>query len=209
MKLKDIFGRGRIIGLASEKNTGKTNNLVYLIKEFRERNKKTPLYIFGFEEKALNTLLQLENIYEISTLEHLSEKKDCILIIDEFQKLSLNDRRYKKQTDGFVDFIHHNNNYVILSSPNVSEFNSVIGRIFEGWLIKTLHSDNLVNGSQLKRIVNAYQGRFKSINDIVVPKDKLLLVNKEKEVVINCPYVKEADDKLNNKDLFETNSKLS
>lgn len=209
MKIKKIFEIGRIIGLASSKNTGKTNNLVYLVKEFREKNKETPIYIFGFEDKAIKLLTKLPNVSEISSLDHISDKENCIFIIDEFQKLKLNDRRYKELTDSFVDFIYHKNNYAILSSPNISEFNSVIGRIFEGWLIKTLRYDSLVNGSHLKKIVDKYKGRFKSINDIIVPKDVLILVNNEKEEIIKCDYIKEADDKLNQMNLFKLSEKKS
>lgn len=201
--MKKIFEEGRIIALAGAKNSGKTNNLVSLIVEFREKNKETPIYVFGLEEKSLKYLLSFKNIYEISSLEQLSTKENCILIIDEFQKLKLNDRRYKDQLDSFVDFIYHKNNYVILSSPNLREFNSVIGSIFDGWLIKTIKSDNLVNGSHLKKIVKKYQGRFKSINDIITPKNKLILMNSKKEVIFTLKYIENADDKKNQRNLFK------
>ena len=70
-------------------------------------------------------------------------------------------------------------------------------------MIKTLHKNNLVNGSHLKKVVDLYHGNFKSINDILVPMDTLILINKDKEEIIKCPYVVEADDKLGQKDLFK------
>ncbi len=78
-----------------------------------------------------------------------------------FKKLKLNDRRCKDTLDEFIDFVYHNNVYVIFSSPNIREFNSVIGGVIEQWLLKTVRKDMCINGSQLKKVVEEYNGRFK------------------------------------------------
>ena len=202
MKFKTIFGDCRIVGLAGEKDSGKTNNLIYLLLEYRKHNNKIPIYVYGMKE---NIIKQLEkyNIYAISSLKHLIDKENCILAIDEAQKLKLNDRRFKDERDEFVDFVYHNNVYTILSCPNIREFNSVLGGIIEKWLLKTIKIDNCVNGSQLKREIENYKGNYKKLGSIVVPKDKLLLINEEQEIILECDYIKEVDLKKENINLFE------
>ena len=49
----------------------------------------------------------------------------------------------------------------------------------------------------------AYKGPYKIINNIVVPLNELLVLNDDKEMVINCEYVKFADTKKDNLNLFE------
>jgi hypothetical protein len=202
-KLKIIFGDKRIVGLAGEKSTGKTNNLVHLIKDFRKTNKDTPIFIYGFPE-SVTEYLKKYGVTEISCLEHLVRKKDCILLLDECQKLKLNDRRNKEQLNNFVDFIYHNNVYAIFSSPNLREFNTIIGGVIEKWLLKNVRTDLCINGSQLKAVIEKYKGRRKSLNAIEVKKNELLLINDDEETIIKCPYVREADSKKGLIDIFAT-----
>ncbi len=194
-KLKRIFGDNRIIGLAGEKNSGKTNNLVHLIKDFRKYNKKTPIYVFGLPTSVTDKLIKECRVKEVSTLKQIVHKENCLIIIDEFQKLKLNDKRNKDDLDSFVDLIYHRNVYVILSSPNLREFNSIIGGKIERWLLKTVFEHDCVNGSQLKNIVREYNGRFKSGKAVIVPKNKLLLINDDLEDNTDCPYEEIADSK--------------
>lgn len=201
-KLKIIFGDSRVVGLAGSKNSGKTNNLMSLIKEFREDNKETAIYVYGLDEITLNWIKKIGKVYEISSLEQLSDKKDSLIIIDEFQKLRLNDKRYKDLLNDFIDFVYHNNNWVILSSPSVREFNSIIGGKIERWALKDINCSDLVNGSQLKNAVISYNGRYKIINDIRIEKSKILIINREFEKEIELAYIKEVDSKIKAKDIF-------
>tara|TARA_Y100000310_G_scaffold341019_1_gene438815 strand:+ start:12370 stop:12975 length:606 start_codon:yes stop_codon:yes gene_type:complete len=201
MKLKTIFGKDRIVGLAGEKQSGKTNNLISLIVDFRKKNKDVPIYVYGMPNMVMDFLKKL-NVKEISSLKHLIKKRDCLLIIDEFQRLNLNDRRCKEQLNMFVDFVYHNNVYTILSSPNIREFNHNIGAVIERWLIKTVRQDMCVNGSQLKKVIAEYSGRYKELDSINIPVNKLLLINEEEEIILDCEYIKEADSKIVNKKLF-------
>lgn len=203
IKLIEVFGESRIVGLAGEKNSGKTNNLMALLKEFRETNKKTPIYVYGLNDVTLEWVKKLGNVFEISSLDQLSSKENCLIIIDEMQRLKLNDRRYKEELDSFVDFIYHKNNWVIFSSPNIREFNSVIGSKIERWALKTIRFNNLVNGSHLKDAVYAYNGRYKAISDIQIPKDKLLIINQDCEKDMTLEYIKEIDKKEKNENIFK------
>jgi hypothetical protein len=202
MKLQKIFGDKRIVGLAGEKDSGKTNNLVDLVADLRKENPKVEIYAFGIEEGVMKILKEKYNVKEISELRHLIGKKNCILLLDEFQKLKLNDRRYKDELDNFIDFIYHNNAYVVFSSPNIREFNSIIGGVIEVWVLKSIRIDKCNNGSQLKKAIQDYKGKYKILNSIQIPKDKLLVINDEEEMTIDCPYIKEVDLKKNQKNIF-------
>jgi hypothetical protein len=206
-KLEIVFGSSRIVGLAGEKDVGKTNNLMALLKDFRQQNKETPIYVYGLNETTLNWVKKLGNLFEVSSLEQLSNKSDSLIIIDEMQKLKLNDKRYKDVLNAFIDFIYHNNNWVILSSPNVREFNSVIGSKIERWALKTIKCSNLVNGSHLKDAVYNYNGRYKSINDIDIDYNKILIINQDFEQEIELEYIKEIDNKINLQNIFKVRKK--
>ena len=72
-------------------------------------------------------------------------------------------------------------------------------------MLKTVRRDLCVNGSQLKKIIDDYKGRLKSLGCIETSKSQVLLINDEEEIIFNCKYVKEADNKKDNVDLFEKN----
>ena len=75
MKIAEIFDDKRIIGMAGERNTGKTNNLMALIKDFRTYNKSTPIYYYGLEDSVVEWMeISIKNSFEVSTLEQLSNK---------------------------------------------------------------------------------------------------------------------------------------
>ena len=192
MSFKEIFKDCRIAGLAGNKNTGKTNNLFFLLQEFRKENKDLMIYAYGIPEALKPLLLELD-VLEISSLKQMVGKKGSLFIIEEMQRLKLNDRRYKDALGEFVDFIYHNNNYCLLSSPAIREFNSVIGGIIEKWLLKSINLDDCINGSQLKKAVEEYKGKFKSLGDITLKREDILLINNEKEIILTCGYVEAAD----------------
>lgn len=197
-----LFGDKRVVGLAGDKSTGKTNNLMALLREFRESNKNTPIYVYGLNENTLNWVKKLGGVFEVSSIEQLTDKKDSLIVVDEYQRLHLNDRRYKELLDAFIDFIYHNNNWVIFSCPNLREFNSVIGGKIERWALKSLRLSEVVNGSQLKNAVMCYNGRYKVINDIQIDKDKILVINDNYEQILQVSYIPEIDDKRNLVNIF-------
>jgi tRNA(Met) C34 N-acetyltransferase TmcA len=200
-KLGIIFKNARIVGLAGNKHSGKTNNMCQLIKEYTSIQKTTPIYVYGMPQEVIAELNKI-GVLEISSLSQLIGKKNCILILDEFQKLKLNDRRYKDDLNEFVDFVYHNGVYVLLSSPNIREFNSVIGGVIEKWCLKSVRLDQCVQGSQLKKVVERYKGRYKSLGSIHTQKNELLVINDDYEVVLDINYYKECDHKTNVRELF-------
>lgn len=194
MSLKLIFKDARIVGLCGNKNSGKTNNLIRLITDFRKLNKEVKIYAYGMDKGLSKTLRDL-NIEEICSIEQLVYKKNCIIIIDEFQKLRFNTPKHREELNAFVDFIYHSNCYCILSSPNIREFNSIIGGVVEKWLLKSVRIDQCINGSQLKKVIDSYKGHHKVLGSIDLPKNRLLVINNDKEIVLKLNYVKSADTK--------------
>ena len=209
VKLAKIFGDKRIVGYAGNRNVGKTNNIVALIEDFRKYNKETKIYVFGFDNTTYAYLKKLGNILAINSLDQLVNKKDSLFIIDEMQKLHLSDKRYKDLINDFINMIYHpeNNNKLILCSPNLREFNSVIGSKIEVWVVKSIRFSDLINGSPLKNAVSNYQGVYKQLNDIIMPFDKLLVLNADVELVIDLKYVKKVDTKKGIKDIFWSDKK--
>jgi len=200
-KIKQIFKECRIVGLAGNKGSGKTNNLIHLIQDLRDCGNDMLVYAYGLPQE-LSPLLKKLNVKEISSIKQLINKKDCCIILDEFQKLKINDRRYKSQLAEFIDFIYHRNVYIILSSPNIREFNTIIGGVIEKWLLKSVNINQCVNGSQLKSVIDEYQGKYKFLGSVDISKDELLLINDDEEIIIKCDYEKEADTKKEQKKLF-------
>lgn len=202
MIIKEIFGDKRIVGLAGEKSSGKTNNLMYLLKEFRQEKKDVKIYVYGLDEITFNYIRKLGNVFEISSLSQLTNKSDCLIILDEFQKLNLGNRRYTDLLNKFIDFIYHSNNWVIFTSPNIREFNSIIGSKIERWALKTLRLRDIINGSHLKEAVLNYNGKFKYIDDLQIPKNQILILNDDFDKTIECEYIKEIDNKVNKRNIF-------
>lgn len=202
MIIKEIFENKKIIGLAGNKSEGKTNNLMALVKDFRKKNKVTPIYVYGLNETCLNWLEKFGNVYEFSNMNQLIDKENALIIIEEFQRLKLNDRRHRDVLNEFIDFIYHNNNWVIFSSPNLREFNSVIGSKIERWVLKSLSARDLINGCHLKEEVLNYNGRFKVLKNIRIDKNKILVINDDYEKVFELEYIEEIDEKKENIDIF-------
>jgi len=198
-KFNKIFGKCRIVGFAGNRNSGKTNALVSLINDLRKNKKVTPIYLYGFQEDVVKYLVRLGNVFVVSELRQLIGKSNAIFILDEFQKLHLNDRKQKDLMISFVSMIYHhdNNNYAVLCSPSLREYNSIIGGYIEKWVVKSINFTDLINGSQLKKAVESYKGQYKQMDDIIVPVNKMLMLGGEVEEVLHSPYVKEVDLKRN------------
>lgn len=210
-KLKILFGDKRIVLMCGIKNCGKTNNIIALILDFRKTNTHTPIFLYGINEEVIRFIQEkVCNIYKITSLKQMKSIKNGLIIVDEFQKLKLNDRHNKDALDGVCDMIYHKdyNNKLLLCSPNLREVNSIIGSRVERWACKSINFDDLVRGSQLKRAVEEYAGGLKIMNDIVVPKNRVLILGEQIDTQIVLPYIKEADDKRFIEDIFSETKKV-
>ena len=204
--LKKVFECGaRIVGLAGSGSSGKTNCLIYLLLDFHQHCPDIEIYVYGLGEFVTNWTIKNLNAIEISSIDHLSSRSNSIICIDECHLLNLSSRKHQEEISAFAAFINHSNNFCILSTANTREFNLNLGSIVDKWLIKTLKFDSLINGSPLKKALINYRGRFKRLKDVIVPIGKLLILSEDREVILDIPYLKEIDTKMNLSDLFSCN----
>ena len=201
--LKTIFTGSRVVGVVGETNSGKSNNIIFLLDNFRKSNPDSNVAIYGFKEEVADILRVKYKVDVLSTLEHISDCRNTLIILDEFQKLKLGDRRYKDLTNEFFDFIHHNNNWVVLSSPNLAEFNKMICNKIKNWLFKALIIKRLVNGSEVKRIIETYQDCRKSLGRLNIGKGEMLFYSQKLVTIIRCDYMPLVDMKTKNVDIFD------
>ena len=165
-----------------------------MIKELRKENKDLMIYAYGMPEGLTPLLIELD-VLEISSLSQMVKKKGCLLIIEEMQRLKLNAKQYRDSLNEFVDFVYHNNIFCLLSSPNIREFNSIIGSAIEKWLLKSINIKDCIRGSHLKEVVEDYKGKYKVLGNIELPLSDILMINDEKEIIFHCEYIPEADTK--------------
>jgi hypothetical protein len=191
---KEVFGRFRVAGIAGNRHTGKTNNIFYIVSEFRKTNKKTPIYSYGLP-KSTYALQRKLNIKPIDSLKQLANKSNCIIILDEFQQLNINDRRNKDIIKELMAFVYHKNSYVLFCSPTTREYNAIIGGYIERWLLKSMSLSDCINGSQLKQALLNYKGSYKHLDYFDIPLNELVVLNDDCEQIINCKYYKDADTK--------------
>jgi hypothetical protein len=203
MTLREIFKYGRVAGIAGNRHQGKTNNIVAMILDFRKTNKSTEIYAYGLPPDVCEYLAQY-NVKTIDTLKQLSTKKNSIIILDEFQKLGLGDRRKKELLQDIMAMIYHptSNNYILFCSPTTREYNSVIGGYIEVWLLKAMHLSDTINGSQLKETLKDYKGKYYKLGYFDIPKDKMILINDKQERVLDLPFIKDVDTKSKNVDVL-------
>jgi len=201
MLLKKIFKTNRIVGVIGNPNSGKTNNIIYLVESFLKINPKANVVIYGFNQVSTIYLKKL-GCTTADSLAQLSLVNNSLIVLDEFQKLHLSDKRYRELSQEFFDFIFHNNNWLILSSPNLSEFNKLVCRRVDAWLIKELYTRDLVNGSKVKTICEDYKGFVKSLGRFNIDKNKILFLSDIASELLNVSYIKSVDTKLDNIDIF-------
>ena len=144
-----VFDGVRIAALAGEKNTGKTNNLVYLLLDFHKANPDRQIVIFGFNEVTTKYLIDKCKAKVINRLEQLNYYKKALFVLDEAQKLHLHDRRQRDIIDNITAMIYHEelDNYLLISSPQLRTFNRQVCSMVETWLIKTVKANSCANGS--------------------------------------------------------------
>lgn len=200
--LKRVFNEKRIVGLAGESNSGKSSFLIHCLRDFRKYNKNTPILVYGFEPDLMDKLKSELDLIEICSLDNLVNWNSALIVLDEFQRLGINTSKGKEIAEELFSYIYHSNSRIILSSPSLRSFNSIIGSFVEKWICMSIMLKSLTNGSQLKEIVKSYSGRFKTLGNIKVDKGKALLIADDREIILEFPYNERDDSKKNNIDIF-------
>jgi len=202
MILKKVFEKNRIVGVIGNPNSGKSNNIIALVESFLKVNSTANVIIYGFNQQSTAYLKKL-GCKTADSLTQLSLARNSLIVLDEFQKLHLSDKRYRELSQEFFDFIFHNNNWLMLSSPNLAEFNKLVCRRVDAWLIKELYTKDLVNGSKVKTVCEDYKGFAKSLGRFNIEKNEVLLLSDVTSEILTLPYIKDVDGKLNNPNIFD------
>ncbi len=72
---KKIFDeKHRIVAMPGDKDSGKTNNIVRAIIEYRKDRKDVPIYAFGLPVEVMKFLTKF-NVTEISSLKQMIKKE--------------------------------------------------------------------------------------------------------------------------------------
>lgn len=208
--IQTIFSYGRVAGIAGNRHQGKTNNIISMIVEFRQHNKTTPIYAYGLPPNVAQ-YLQRYNVKVIDRISQLANIKNAIIILDEFQKLKLNDRRNKDVLVELMAMIYHpdSNNYVLFCSPTTREYNSIIGGFVEVWLLKSMFLSDAVNGSQLKTALKDYKGQYYKLGYYDIPPSNMVLLNEDHEQVLEFDYITDVDMKKDIIDILAPDTKKS
>ncbi|MFA7287240.1 MAG: hypothetical protein WC055_00010 [Melioribacteraceae bacterium] len=201
--LRQVFSEGvRVAGLAGVGSSGKTNSIMYLLKNFHDLCPSVQIYTYGLTERTQEWATKNLKAIEVSCISHLSDKTNSIFFLDEVHLLGLSDRAKVSEVKAFASFLNHSNNYVVLSTSNIKEYNSTLCSIIGVWLLKTVKLNMTTNGTDLKRSIRDYRGRYKRLDDVILPVNKLLVLSDQRELVIDMEYIPEIDGKAELPDLF-------
>jgi len=194
MEIKKLFNEPKIIGLLGMPNSAKSNLLYYFITELQKKGKFN-LYHFGLRKDIGGN--------KINSVKELEQIKDSLVIIDEMETIfNLENRKHKRQIENSLRMIFHNNNILILCS--VSEnFKKFISAKCDVIIYKKLFYSDLINGSRVKNVLMDYQdiNNVKGSEVLNLEKNQALIYDGNYEIV-NIPYLKKYDSKINNKNIF-------
>lgn len=176
VELKIDLDKVRTIAILGDRETGKTNLLFFLAKNYKG-DKNVVLYAYP----------RSHGYQRIYSLEDLSSIKNSVVFMDELQRhLPLYQKRMNEQFLELLGVLAHNNN-VLVFNTGMSHF---ITKALDGFLdcfIYTRIRDlgTLKNGSRAKRLLQ--QNSFQEISSwsVNVPLGKCLVIGDEKKGVFD------------------------
>ena len=189
-ELKNLFSKPCIVGLVANANEGKSNT-IYWILENLQKDFNFTVYTFGLRCEFPKTI----PIYSIRELEEI---QNSIIIIDEmFNLFDLDNRKVKRQIENTIRLIFHNNNVLLLCGLG-ENFKKFLSAKLSAVIFKKTTISDLINGSNVKSIVNGYEGEEKGTTILNIPIDKAVIYDGMNYHKLNIPYLKQYDTKLNN-----------
>ena len=191
-----LFDQPRIIGLCADVNQGKSNLLFYIMNHLQETYGFSRDNLYSY---ALPIWTGEQKIYSVEELELID---NSVIVLDEFYLfLNLDDRKRVKQLAAMMQRIKHSNNVLILCGL-AHNFNKFISSQLEIKIFKQTTIKNLVNGSPMKDVVSAYNGKEKGSTILKLGKGQALihgLSDGEDGMphydLVNIPYMKQFDVK--------------
>jgi hypothetical protein len=153
ISLSELFKKHNVIGLVGNRSTGKTMLALTELINLKAEHPKTNVYVFGIDEN-LKPYLKTKGIRWLYSKHDVLDMKikNSVIFIDEAGQFFSTATR-DKETDKmkrFISRINHLNNYVILSTAEVSWFNKLACSLINAFLVKRVEFNNLVNGTWLK-----------------------------------------------------------
>ena len=202
--LKSVFKNNRIVGVVGNQNTAKTS----LVLSELINLKKTidlPIYVFGVEPSLKKYLKQqgIEFLYNMNDILDL-KIKNSIIYIDEVSSFVSTQTR-DKQTDRFKRFVNrivHQNDWLIMSTAEVSFWNKLACSMINVFYVKEIELDSLVNNTWLKRVVLGLPRTSDYRVDLPI-NTFYILQNNSLTIKKTFSYNKELDSKVNNHNPFK------
>lgn len=195
INIKKLFNEPKIIAVAGNPNSGKSNVLHHLILETKKSN-NFKMYSYGlkfdFGQNVINSVPELEQIDR------------SIIFLDEFYTLfDLENRKERASIERTFRSLFHSNNIIILCGlPD--NFKKFISAKLDLIIFKECNLDDFINGSKLKAVCLDYKGDERG--------SYLLKLNEEEALFYNVkdshwekakiPYYKEYDLKRQNPPLL-------
>ena len=195
--VESLFDSPKIIGLCGDVSQAKSSLNYSLIDILINKYgfNRTNLYTY-----AMPIFVGEQKIYSVEELELIT---NSIIFLDEFYLfLNMDDRKRVKQLGEMMQRIKHSNNVLILCGL-AHNFNKFISSQCEIKIYKQVTLKNLINGSPMKDIITAYNGKEKASTVLALPKDRALIHGLSGEgtdlkhyTIASIPYLPQYDVKL-------------
>ena len=189
MKITDLFNKPRIIGVAGDKNSGKSD-LLYHIITTTQRENKFSLYSYG-----LQLDLKEQKIYSVEELEKIT---NSVIVIDEFKNLLDTDNKKKfREIERTMRLIHHKNNVIILCGLP-ENYHKYLSAQLEIYIFKKSTLGDFINNCTLKNIAMAYNGIERGSRVLDIPINQAMIFDGQHYSMMDVPYLSEFDTKAKN-----------
>lgn len=205
LQLDKILKKNTVIGVAGNRNTGKTMMVLEQLRLLRAEYPTLHIAVLGINTELKGTLCQQGITFLESKMDILDLKmRDTVIFIDEFAML-FDTRSQTKQLDKlmrFFDRIEHQNCKLIISTAREGYYNKFMCSRINGFMVKEIDYAALVNGTWLKERVMAINSS--SDYRLEMGKDEYYtVITDELTQKHTYKYNPQYDTKKTNKDLFK------
>jgi len=204
MKFEELLRKHSVIGIAANRNQGKTMTALTQITNLLTRFPSMKIAVLGINEELRTPLTKLGVQFLESKMDILDLRmKDTLIFIDELAML-FDTQSKNKQLDKlmrFFDRLEHNNCKLIVATAREGYFNKFMCSRINAFIVKEIEYDSLVNGTWLKERVKA----IKSNSDyrLELGKDECFFVASDSLTQrFKVRYLAFLDTKRENQDIF-------
>lgn len=191
----DKILRKKIVGIVGSVSSGKTTTMLDMLDYTLEKyDTNVVCYFYHSEYKDRYA----DKVAFVNLIDELENVHDSFIFIDEFLELfMLNDRHSIEMVKRVLFQIEHNNNILVLAGlPEY--FKKFVSSFVRCWVLHRLNFSELINGSALKKYVNALSGDFVGGTMLNLNAGQFFSMNRLHQVVIKGLFDKKAE----NIDLF-------